>query len=93
MWVALIMGIITGAFGGVLRDILINEEPLIFHKDIYATACLAPPPMAVTRPMIYAPNQSKFLAAARRIPLIAHAIVPITSRTNEIVMSKIALSN
>lgn len=41
MWVALIMGIITGAFGGVIRDILINEEPLIFRKDIYATACLA----------------------------------------------------
>lgn len=41
MWVAMVMGIITGAFGGVLRDILINEEPLIFHKDIYATACLA----------------------------------------------------
>ncbi|MDE7452055.1 MAG: TRIC cation channel family protein, partial [Paramuribaculum sp.] len=34
-------GIITGAFGGVLRDILINEEPLVFRKDIYATACLA----------------------------------------------------
>ena len=30
------MGIITGAFGGVLRDLLINEEPLIFRKDIYA---------------------------------------------------------
>lgn len=41
MWVALIMGMITGAFGGVLRDILINEVPLIFRKDIYATACLA----------------------------------------------------
>ena len=41
MWVAAIMGIITGAFGGVLRDILINEEPLVFRKDIYATACLA----------------------------------------------------
>ncbi len=41
MWVAMVMGIITGAFGGVLRDILINEEPLIFRKDIYATACLA----------------------------------------------------
>ena len=41
MWVGAIMGIITGAFGGVLRDILINEEPLIFRKDIYATACLA----------------------------------------------------
>jgi uncharacterized membrane protein YeiH len=41
MWVAVIMGIITGAFGGIIRDILINEEPLIFRKDIYATACLA----------------------------------------------------
>lgn len=41
MWVASIMGIITGAFGGVIRDILINEEPLVFRKDIYATACLA----------------------------------------------------
>lgn len=41
MWVASAMGIITGAFGGVIRDILINEEPLVFRKDIYATACLA----------------------------------------------------
>lgn len=41
MWVATVLGIITGAFGGVLRDILINEEPIIFQKDIYATACLA----------------------------------------------------
>lgn len=41
MWVATVMGIITGAFGGVMRDILINEEPLVFRKDIYATACLA----------------------------------------------------
>lgn len=41
MWVAVIMGMITGAFGGVLRDVLINEEPLFFRKDIYATACIA----------------------------------------------------
>ncbi len=41
MWVAMVMGMITGAFGGVIRDILINEIPLIFRKDIYATACLA----------------------------------------------------
>ena len=41
MWVAIIMGMITGSFGGVLRDVLINEEPLFFRKDIYATACIA----------------------------------------------------
>lgn len=40
-WVAIVMGIITGAIGGVLRDILLNNEPLLFRKDIYATACLA----------------------------------------------------
>lgn len=41
MWGAAVMGVVTGAFGGVLRDILINEVPLIFRKDLYATACLA----------------------------------------------------
>ena len=40
-WVAIAMGIITGSFGGVIRDILINEDPLFFRKDIYATACMA----------------------------------------------------
>ena len=41
MWVAIVMGIITGSFGGVVRDVLLNDEPLFFRKDIYATACLA----------------------------------------------------
>ncbi|MBN2661056.1 MAG: trimeric intracellular cation channel family protein [Tannerellaceae bacterium] len=40
MWVAIVMGTITGSFGGMLRDILINEVPLIFRKDIYALACV-----------------------------------------------------
>ena len=40
LWVAIIMGTITGAAGGVLRDILINEVPLIFRKEIYALACV-----------------------------------------------------
>lgn len=36
----LIIGTITACFGGVLRDILLNEIPTLFHKEIYATACL-----------------------------------------------------
>lgn len=40
MWVGVIMGTLTGAAGGVLRDTLINEVPLIFRKEIYALACV-----------------------------------------------------
>ena len=37
---AIIMGVISACFGGVIRDVLTNEVPLIFRKEIYATACL-----------------------------------------------------
>lgn len=40
IWVAVVMGTMTGAAGGVIRDVLINEEPLIFRKEIYAMACV-----------------------------------------------------
>ena len=39
-WVAIIMGSMTGAAGGVIRDVFINEIPLIFRKEIYAMACV-----------------------------------------------------
>ncbi len=35
------LGTVTGCFGGVARDILLNEIPLIFRKEIYASACIA----------------------------------------------------
>ena len=40
-WTAITMGTITGAAGGVIRDVFINEVPLIFRKEIYALACVA----------------------------------------------------
>ena len=39
-WVCIIMGTITGSVGGVVRDLILNEIPLLFRKDIYATACI-----------------------------------------------------
>ncbi|MEM8528438.1 MAG: trimeric intracellular cation channel family protein [Bacteroidota bacterium] len=38
--IAVMMGTVSAVFGGVIRDVLANEVPLIFRKEIYATACL-----------------------------------------------------
>lgn len=39
--ICVMLGTITGCFGGVIRDMLLNEIPVLFHKEIYATACIA----------------------------------------------------
>jgi uncharacterized membrane protein YeiH len=39
--VASLMGVVTGVFGGILRDLLCNQVPLIFNGELYATASWA----------------------------------------------------
>ncbi|WP_299212412.1 trimeric intracellular cation channel family protein [uncultured Aquimarina sp.] len=39
--VSVVLGIMTGCFGGVIRDILCNKIPILFRKEIYALASLA----------------------------------------------------
>ncbi len=39
-WVPIAMGTMGGAAGGIIRDVLLAEVPLIFKKEIYATACI-----------------------------------------------------
>jgi len=39
-FLALIMGMVSAVFGGVIRDVLTRKVPLIFKKEIYASACL-----------------------------------------------------
>ncbi len=39
--VCIALGTVTGCFGGILRDVILNEIPYIFRKDIYASACIA----------------------------------------------------
>ena len=40
VWTCIVMGTMSGTVGGVIRDVLINEVPLIFRKDLYATASI-----------------------------------------------------
>jgi uncharacterized membrane protein YeiH len=39
--IAAIMGMFTAIMGGVIRDVLTNTTPVLFRKEIYATACLS----------------------------------------------------
>lgn len=38
--IAIIASVITGVFGGVLRDILTNQIPLVFQKELYASVAV-----------------------------------------------------
>lgn len=61
---AVILGMFSAVMGGVIRDTLMNENPLIFRKEIYATACLSGAILFVTLPF-FGVNQSvnAFLSA------------------------------
>lgn len=38
--ICIALGTITACFGGVIRDVMLNNVPLIFHREIYASACI-----------------------------------------------------
>ncbi len=38
--IAIMMGMLSAVFGGVIRDVLCSQVPLIFRKEVYATVCL-----------------------------------------------------
>lgn len=38
--ICIILGTLTATFGGVIRDILCNEIPVLFRKEVYATLCI-----------------------------------------------------
>ncbi len=40
-WVCIVMGTITGSLGGMIRDVLLNQVPLLFRGEIYALTCVA----------------------------------------------------
>ncbi|MBO0951364.1 trimeric intracellular cation channel family protein [Fibrella forsythiae] len=40
-WASILLGIITALFGGVIRDTLVNDLPLILDRQLYVTPCLA----------------------------------------------------
>lgn len=68
--VALIMGMISAVFGGVLRDILTNKVPLIFEKEIYASACLLGGISYLSLDALHLNNNINFIISATIIFII-----------------------
>lgn len=67
---AVLMGILTGTAGGVIRDVLANEVPLILRKEIYASACMFGGILLVVLHQLQTPQQITLLAAAGSVILI-----------------------
>lgn len=71
-FIALIMGVVSAVFGGVIRDVLTSKVPLIFKKEIYASACF----LGGTVYLILS-----FLNSNTDVNFIVSALVIIVTRT------------
>jgi uncharacterized membrane protein YeiH len=67
---AVLMGIMTATAGGVIRDILSNEIPLILRREIYASACLLGATLLVLLQQVKAPYELSLLLAAGSVILL-----------------------
>ena len=68
--IAAIMGMFTAVMGGVIRDTLSNEIPVIFRKEIYASACLAGAVCYLLLDLAGLERNTKFLLSSGLIVLI-----------------------
>lgn len=65
--ICILLGTVTACFGGVMRDILCNEIPVIFRKEIYATACLSGGVMFFILQLLNIPNDIVSILSASTI--------------------------
>ncbi len=73
--VAVIMGMISAVFGGVLRDVLTAKVPLIFEKEIYASACLAGGMIYLTLNYFRVEENINFIISAAVVVIIRAVVV------------------
>ncbi|CAM1362953.1 trimeric intracellular cation channel family protein [Tenacibaculum xiamenense] len=69
-FLALVMGMVSAVFGGVIRDVLTRKVPLIFKKEIYASACLSGGVIYLLLENISINNDLQFVISATVIIII-----------------------
>ena len=73
--IAAIMGVFTAVMGGVIRDTLTNKTPVIFSKEVYATACLAGAILYLTLEMFSVSRFGNFLVSSSLIVIIRIVVI------------------
>lgn len=73
--IAVVMGTFTGVMGGVMRDVLTREFPIIFHKEIYATVCVIGASFYLLLEWLGCPRIINFIASATLIVIIRIIVV------------------
>jgi uncharacterized membrane protein YeiH len=61
---AAVLGMLTGAGGGIARDVLLAEVPTVLKSELYAVAALAGASVVVIAPMLHVPSPASVLAGA-----------------------------
>ena len=69
-FIAVVMGMVSSVIGGVIRDVLTNEVPLIFKKEIYALACLAGGTIYLVSNYYNLPENIQFIATILTVIVI-----------------------
>jgi len=67
---AVLMGVMTGTAGGVIRDVLSNEIPLIMRREIYASACIFGGTLLVLLQHVEIPQNVALLISATSVILL-----------------------
>lgn len=69
-FIAVVMGMVSSVMGGVTRDVLTNKVPLIFKKEIYASACLAGGTVYLITNYFNLPENLQFIATVATVIII-----------------------
>ncbi len=64
---AVLMGVMTGTAGGLMRDVLANQVPLILRREIYASACVAGGVILIILEELGAGRSTAILASATAV--------------------------
>ena len=76
--ICLLLGTVSACFGGVIRDLLCNSIPIIFHKEIYASICIVGGTLFLVLQQVGIPKQANYVISV--VVMVAIRILAVKKR-------------